>query len=510
VAALIMGTATSMASDGLGLSGRGEVVAVCDTGLDTGDPATIHRDFAHRIVWIKSYPITPDYSTQVLNPGGDDGPADLDSGHGTHVAGSVLGDGSLSVGLPGVQRPIQGLAHGAQLVFQAVEQEMKWKPKYDTPDAERFLLAGIPLDLRQLLRDAYKHGARIHSNSWSGGDPGAYDSQCEQLDRFVWEHQDFCVLVAAGNDGHDRDRDGKINPMSVTSPSSAKNCITVGACESRRVQFQHQLYGEVWGEDYPVAPYNNDPMADNPEQVAAFSSRGPTADGRVKPDVVAPGTFILSTRSTRIAPNNFAFGHFPPSKAYFYMVGTSMATPLTAGAVALIREYYRRKKKVKNPTAALLKATLIAGAIRLPGEKAILDNEQGFGRVNLDAVLAPPAPATTVFEEVSPGVKTGASRSIALKVLSSQTRLRVVLAYTDYPGSALVNDLNLIVRAPDGQRFVGNQPEGAGMSLDTRNNVEVVEVSEPVSGAWTIQVVGSNVPRGPQAFAVVAIGHLKF
>jgi len=97
-----------------------------------------------------------------------------------------------------------------------------------------YLLAGIPADLAVLLQDAYTRGARIHSNSWGGGDPGAYDAQCEQLDRFVWQHKDMCVLFAAGNDGTDKDGDGVINPMSVTSPGTAKNCITVGASENDR------------------------------------------------------------------------------------------------------------------------------------------------------------------------------------------------------------------------------------------------------------------------------------
>src|SRR3954470_7247353 len=105
-----------------------------------------------------------------------------------------------------------------------------------------------------------------------------------------------------------------------------------------------------------------DPMANDPEQVAPFSSRGPTRDGRVKPDVVAPGTFVLSTRSRMIAANNTAWAPFPASKLYFYMGGTSMATPLVAGAVALLREYLRTKKQIAKPSGALLKAALIAGA----------------------------------------------------------------------------------------------------------------------------------------------------
>lgn len=511
VAAGIMGTALAMGNPALGLSGKGEYVGICDTGLDTGNPKTIHPDFAKRVAWIKSYPITPDFTPYVNNPGGDDGAADLDSGHGTHVAGSVLGSGAGSNGLPGLASPIRGLAHKARLVFQAVEQEMQWKNPAHLKLYGRYLLAGIPLDLTTLFSEAYQKGVRIHSNSWGGGDPGAYDSQCEQLDRFVWEHKDFCVIVAAGNDGTDNDSDGKINPMSVTSPGTARNCITVGACENRRPNFNAETYGKWWPKDYPVSPFKKDPMANNPDQVVAFSSRGPTKDNRVKPDIVAPGTFILSARSTQIAPNNMAWAAFPPSKLYFHMGGTSMATPLTAGAVALLREYFRRKMKVTKPTAALLKAALITGATRLSGyapKGALVDNHQGYGRVNIDAVLSPPKPATTQFLEVKPVLSTGEVHTIEVKVKSGGVPLRVTLAYSDYPGPSLVNNVNLLVNAPDGKTYVGNQKAGGPMTFDVRNNVEVVHVQIPVAGTWRIQVVGSNIPQGPQGFALVYIGHL--
>ncbi len=511
VAAGIMGTETVMGKPALGLSGKGERIGICDTGLDTGDPKTIHKDFAKRVAWIKSYPITSDFAEYVNNPGGDDGTADLDSGHGTHVTGSVLGSGASSIGLPGLSSPIRGLAHKARLVFQAVEQEMQWKNPAHLKLYGRYLLAGIPLDLTTLFSDAYRKGVRIHSNSWGGGDPGAYDSQCEQLDRFVWEHKDFCVLVAAGNDGTDKDGDGKINPMSVTSPATAKNCITVGACENRRPNFNTNTYGDWWPQDYPVAPFHDDPMANNPDQVVAFSSRGPTQDNRIKPDIVTPGTFILSTRSTQIAANNMAWAAFPPSKLYFHMGGTSMATPLTAGAVALLREYFRTKRKVTRPTAALLKAALITGATRLSGyapKGALVDNHQGYGRVNIDAVLSPPKPTTAQFLEVKPGLSTGEVHTIEVKVKSGDVPLRVTLAYSDYPGPSLVNNLNLLVNAPDGKTYVGNQKASGPIAFDVRSNVEAVHVQTPVAGIWRIQVVGSNIPQGPQGFALVYIGNL--
>jgi subtilisin family serine protease len=507
VAAGIMGTAVSMgkANGSLKLSGKGEIIGICDTGLDTGDPKNIHKDFEKRIKWIKSYPITTDFDTYINNPGGDDGPADLDSGHGTHVAGSVLSSGANSKGLSGTAGPIRGLAYNAKLVFQAVEQELDWKDPKDLQDYGRYLLAGIPNDLTNLFMQAYQKGARIHSNSWGGGKPGEYDEQSRQLDQFVWDHKDFCILVAAGNDGTDQDGDGQINEMSVTSPATAKNCITVGACENKRTKFNNELYGDWWPTDYPVAPYKKAPMADQPDQVVAFSSRGPTRDKRFKPDVVAPGTWILSTRSTMIAPNNTAWAPFTPSKKYFFMGGTSMATPLTAGAVALIREYLRTKQKIAKPSAALLKATLIAGAVRLPATApngTLVDNHQGYGRVNLDAVLSPGKGLAT-FIDLTKGLRTGEVHTTTITIKSGAGKLKIVLAYSDYPGLSLVNNLNLILTAPNGKKYTGNQSGTGTAKMDTINNVEMIEIDKPSAGNWRLDVVASNVLHGPQDFALV-------
>jgi subtilisin-like proprotein convertase family protein/subtilisin family serine protease len=507
----LMAASRTTTDNGLGLDGEGETIGVCDTGIDTGDPATVHQDFRGRMAWVKSYPIRDYYRPYINNPGGDDGAADLDSGHGTHVAGSVLGDGSESLDLSGLEGPIRGLAHKARLVFQAVEQEMKWKNASYYQEIGRFLLAGIPEDLGGLFGDAYAHGVRVHSNSWGGGDPGEYDEQCEQLDRFVWEHKDFCVLVAAGNDGTDRDGDGHINPMSVTSPATAKNCICIGACENDRPRFNAERYGDWWSSDYPVAPYHADPMADNPDQVVAFSSRGPTKDGRIRPDLLAPGTFVLSTRSTMIAPNNNAWAALASSRKYFHMGGTSMATPLAAGAAALVRQYLRRDQGISSPSAALIKAVLVAGARRLPSTEsagAQWDNEQGFGRLDLDTSLAPALPARAQYLDLTEGLATGELWSRELDIAGSDAALRVVMVYSDYPGERLVNNLNLIVVGPDGRRHVGNGGGDGELTMDSANTVEVVHLPVPQAGTWRIDVVASNVPQPAQPFALVVIGPL--
>ena len=514
VAAGILGTTRSMSvskSTSLALSGKNEIIAVCDTGLDTGDPLFINEDFTGRIEAIKSYPITSDYDKYINNPGGNDGAADLDEGHGTHVAGSILGNGTNSVGIAGLKGLVRGLAYNARLVFQAVEQEMKWKSPKDLKNNGRYLLAGIPVDLTELFAYAYQKGARIHSNSWGGGNPGEYDEQCRQLDQFVWTHKDFCIFVAAGNDGTDKDGDGKINPMSVTSPGTAKNCITIGACENLRPNFAGEVYGDWWPDDYPVNPFKNDPMADDPTQVVAFSSRGPTKDNRFKPDIISPGTFILSVRSSMIAANNTAWAPLPQSKKYFYMGGTSMATPLSAGATALVREYLRTKKNIASPSAALLKAALVAGAIKLPGMQsgsAVVDNNQGYGRLNLDNILSPAKPAKLVFIDNSKGLDTGALYTITISLKSNKVSLRVVMAYSDYPGESLINNLNLVLTSPSGKKYSGNQYLDGTLTLDSLNNVEAIQVDKPDAGLWKIDVIASNVPQGPQDFALVYMAHM--
>ena len=93
-----------------------------------------------------------------------------------------------------------------------------------------------------------------------------------------------------------------------------------------------------------------------------------------------------------------------------------------------------------------------------------------------------------------------------MTIANSGVPLRVVLAYSDYPGASLVNNLNLMVTAPDGTVQVGNQADGAAATLDTSNNVELVHVAHPAKGTWTIDVIGSNVPEGPQSFALVVMG----
>ena len=230
--------------------------------------------------------------------------------------------------------------------------------------------------------------------------------------------------------------------------------------------------------------------------MVAFSSRGPTRDGRTKPDVVAPGMFILSTRSRRLAPSNNAWAPLPSSRDYFHMGGTSMATRLTADAVALLRQFLRVWVWHLNPSAALLKASLIAGAtpVRAGAASERDRNDQGFGLVNIDAVVAAPAGVAVYFFDDSDGLRTGRQDSFGFTVRSSTRPLRITMAYSDYPSPQLVNNLNLLLIDPGGRYWTGNgRAPGWTLRADTRNNVEVVDVPRPRRGRWTLRVVGSSV-----------------
>jgi len=103
------------------------------------------------------------------------------------------------------------------------------------------------------------------------------------------------------------------------------------------------------------------------------------------------------------------------------------------------------------------------------------------------------------------GLKTGEKVTVSLKVPAGQKTLRIALCYSDFPGRGLINNLNLIAASPTGKKAVGNQPSGSALTLDSANNVEVIEVPKAKAGTWTVDVVASNIAKGPQDFAIAAV-----
>jgi hypothetical protein len=467
--------------NGTVFEGDGEIVVVNDTGFDKGSTTSTHPAFTGRVL--------------KLVPLGRPGRSDDTDGHGTHVAGSVLGNGHS----PSMGGAIQGTAPKAELILQSL---------LDASGG----LGGIPTDLHQLFDPPYSiDKARIHTNSWGSTTPGLpYSQSSLEIDDFVWNHQDCVICFAAGNDGIDSNRDGIDNLGSVGSEAAAKNCITVGASENDRANIELS-YGTLRPSSWPVDPIFRDQTADNADGMAAFSSRGPTKEGRFKPDVVAPGTSILSTRSSAAVSVPTIFGT-SSDQAFFFDDGTSMATPLTAGCVAVIRETLV-KNGTRQPSAALIKALLINGADSLPGQYHPSEcgispnNNSGWGRVNLAGSIILPGPNPNGgFGDEGP-LKQGEESTIVIKVpphkrtaqqgtrtMGISPTLKVTLVWTDPPGANLQNDLDLIVRAPNGQERHGNA--GTTKTFDRVNNVE--------------QVVWANIPAGEVRITVRAFRITQF
>lgn len=470
-----------------GLEGEGEVVAVADTGFSTGNPLTVHEAFKDPTFYDKVVAAFPANDWRGYQS------------HGTHVAGTIAGTGR---GHSSGSTRFRGMAPEAKFVFQNV-----WSPLYWDP-------------LNRYFSDAYQadSNARVHSNSWGiGFTRSQYDVYSFEIDDFIWRNMDFSIIIAAANSR-------SYGSNSIQSFGTAKNCVTVGACENNK----------------PI-----DPIAPKfPNRMASFSSIGPTHDGRMKPDVVAPGDWLVSA---------WIYGGYTDSLSNYYSWrGTSMATPTTAGSVAIIREYYRKIAGIppENISSALLKATLINGCNTYDiydhpnygGEKLNLSSENfisGWGRVDIKNSLYPDSGNWLFYNEYAvdgtKGLKEGdLSRIYYVKVVDSTKPLKVSLVWTDYavnapknyndPTPDLINDLDLSVYLIDTDKYItyrGNQFDTNSNSIlnpskyDKLNNVELVNVENPLAGIYQIKVSAKTTIQSDtahnfrQPFALVASGNIE-
>lgn len=535
-----------------GYDGSTQIVGVSDTGIGGGTTTTAHADIpSSRVVAVYNWPGAAGGCFQTIT---NDGAIDVDSGHGTHTSGSIL-----SAGEPGGQG--RGVAPAARLVFQATEN---WATITGLCQAlggyppNGYFLTGLPSDLKTMFQQAYNAGARIHSNSWGGAVAGDYTVDSANTDSFIWTNRDMVITFSAGNEGIDANANGVVDNDSIGSPATAKNVITIGASENARpdnwpcdtslTYTSHDAYqsgqtctsmggnqanylgtwGFRYGTDFSAEPLFSDVTAGNSNQMASWSSRGPVDDSRIKPDLVAPGTWILSAFSSLyqegygdpVNPQNGVYQWdgwgTPYNSEYKYMGGTSMSNPIAAGGATVVKDYYSKAYSL-NASAALVKATMINSAVDLADENndgvndndfPIPNNHEGWGLVNLDGATD----GTIAYVEEGTGVSTGGSQ--VFNVTTTGGPLKVTLVWSDYPSTDaasinLVNDLDLTVSGPSGT-FRGNVFSGGwsatGGSADRRNNVENVYVQTPTAGTYTVTISGFNIPNGPQKFALAVDG----
>ncbi len=464
-------------------------VNVTDSGLDIGNSGALHHQdldgpgaAGTRVAYVK------DWTTEEgTNLDGHDS-----SGHGTACAGVIAG-----------HNDADGTANG-EVSTHGYHFGLGVAPAVRVGSSKMFRADGggeLTGTFTDLERYGYARGARLSSNSWGFGSGNEYDSYAREFDMLVRDvsdepgEQPLIVLFAAGNDGP--------GAHTVRPPSTAKNVITLGAAEN-------------WWPGYSSCghvPAKQDTPGDD---VVDYSGRGPTADGRLKPDLVAIAQGWITIRGPQ-ATTGCGIGYDGASTSlYGNFNGTSAATPTAAGAAALLYDYGRREWGAP-PSPALVKAALVATARDLEGgvdgrngdgtgvEMAPAPNTtQGWGLIDMGRMLGDTAQYHLDQFEIFDN--TGDQYETRATIDTDSEAVRVVLAWTDAPGTvggaAWVNDLDLeVVHA--GQLYRGNVFENGrsvtGGAADDKNNLEVVHLPAGTTGEIEIriraaQIAGDGVP----------------
>jgi uncharacterized protein (TIGR03437 family) len=450
--------------------------------------------------------------------------------HGTHTTSvaagrSYLADGSGATGGAPSRTAGDGVAPDARIVFQDVGH----------PSGQ---LVGVNRVSQTLIHEqAYASGARVHNNSYGVAPPAFYDEDAADIDDVTWRYRDYTIVYSAGNDGP------RENSLSLI----AKNNLLVGSSDSPTA---------VGGEN-----------TGSIETVSVYSAHGPTRDGRIKPDIIAPGYVRSATESAGINSGfqyqasttalDAAVGAANPNNntGLSAIAGTSFSSPMAAGGALLVRQYFtdgfypggaRTSGPGFTPSNALVKAVIVNSGRNMTGgytaddapngQRGSLPNSgQGWGRMTLDdalyfagerrelKVLADIYNGSLAADSSRPAsyaaITTGETQSYTLASVSAVEPLRITLAWSDPKSSlmasaALVNDLDLEVSAPDGTVYHGNinfdsawtgSANGAG--FDNRNNIEAVYIRYPQVGDYTLRIIGRNVPGNGQSGVLAQPGN---
>lgn len=352
-----------------------------------------------------------------------------------------------------------------------------------------------------------ENGAQISSNSWGYGASGTYSSHDQIWDVAVRDvdlntagNQPMIYVFAAANDG----------PMaaSVGSPGSGKNVITVGASENLR----------PFTGSGDICPNDGASAADDPQSVIAFSSRGPAAGNRVKPEVIGPGTHIQAGASvySGYQGGSVCIKYYPQSPAqteFAVSSGTSHSTPATSGIASLAWWWIEQGGAGtaagsvdeiggnRAPSPALMKAWMMAHPSYLTGVGAndtLPSNAQGYGMPNMTDMFDDTPKVLLDQSEVFDN--SGETRIYTWGIVDPGKPVRIALAWTDAPGalgtSPQVNNIDLSVEV-GGQTYLGNrfdhQFSVTGGSPDTKNNYEAVFLPAGTTGDVTITVTATNI-----------------
>ncbi len=440
------------AEGGLGYTGSGIAICIVDTGIFAG-----HEQFVDPINGTSKVVGFKDFVGISLT-------AYDDNGHGTHVASIAAGDGA---GIEDFATAYRGVAPGAQL-YAAKVLDANGSGSSDD------VIAGI-----DWCADDLGAGPGVRVINLSLGIAGSSDGTdlvSQAVNAAVGKGK--VVVVAAGNGG--------AAPKTIGSPGAAALAITVGAA----AEWSHSTLLDGESDGIYVAP---------------FSSRGPTADGRVKPDIAAPGHSIIA-------------GYIDPSGTGFYgctndcyasLSGTSMATPFTAGTVALMLEAASPFMLTPADIRAILAATAQDRGALAADESAVKDNDWGHGLLDSYAAVAHAGAALdrtpTAFPDHVYGtasVSGTAPTVIPIEVTDSSAPLAVAVTILSGGPKLFCDiffgcfyewrpDFDVRLRDPSGAEVaIGICMLGSlyGLECDNYGRQETVYVETPVSGWYTLEV----------------------
>ncbi len=365
-------------------------------------------------------------------------------GHGSHVAGTMMGEGRAQGRYRGVAEALT--SHGTPTTDPDLVVAQVF-PKAGSGSGA-ILLQGFSamngeysgITKRQVFNYS---GGTNNTNPATGQTNLNYqltgtDTQSRKTDDLFANN--VLPVIAAGNDG---------GPQLVASPGCAKGALTVGA-----------IYDD--GSSADVVTY--------------YSSNGPTGDFRIKPDLVAPGDSIMSVKRGTYS-------------SYFADQGTSMATPHVTGVAAGLIGFL-------NMPAWATKATLIANAIDL-GQSS---NLQGRGKV--DAMMNHYAIDGNWHTFWWSNGSTGSVNYVDMTLPSAVSKLQVVMTYPDPAAAAgaskaIVNDVDLCVQSGALTTAWG----GNWYSQSSYDTVESINLYNLAAGTYRIKVKSYAV-SGSQAVAL--------
>jgi serine protease AprX len=423
-----------------GYDGSGVIVGIVDGGIRVS-----HQDLVGNISPCVASGDSPTSCTTSNN------------GHGTHVAGAVAGTGNSGITDSNGFLRGQGVAPGASVIQQRYGSFLGGGPG-----------SMIPNGMLMIYRESALSGAIITNNSWGPtGSPQGYDIPTQQIDIITRD----ALPEVAGNQGvlpvwsimnGNGDSFGACAPSSLGSPDEAKNLFGVGATNL-------QVGGSNTNQVAGTGIFN----------LGSNSAHGPACDGRTGLHIVAPG---WSTDSTSAGSDT----------AHGLAGGTSMASPVVSGAVAVFIEHYRDLHVGADPSPAMIKAAVTAVASNMHGRlnadggtiTQTPSRFQGYGRLDLDAVVNP-AFDVMYFDQEHVFTAPGQDWSLSLMADDPDEPVRLMLMWTDAHGHGLggttpawVNDLDLVVEA-GADTYLGNVIGTDGFSesggtADQRNNAEAV------------------------------------